>query len=82
MAVTVEFGDSLRARLGGAEDMEVAAGTVHSALIRVAQSYPSLHLFNCEGELRSILRLHKNGQPAAAAETLQDGDRLMLSLSA
>ena len=39
--------------------MAVDAVSVHGALVQIARTYPSLHMFNCEGELRSILKVQK-----------------------
>ena len=82
MAVKVEFSDKLREWVGAMEDMEVSAGTVHQALFAVARVYPALHMFNCEGELRSILRFTKNGQPAKVTDALTDGDTVQISVGA
>lgn len=80
MTITVEFDDKIRQKIGGAERLDVTATTVHGALIQVARTYPALHMFNCEGELRSILRVTRNGQPAAAGEALAEGDALRLGM--
>ncbi len=60
--------------------MEVTGRTVHQALFQVARTYPALHMFNCDGELRSILKAVKNGEPATVTDALQDGDILLLSI--
>ena len=82
MAVKVEFSDKLREWVGAMEDMEVSASTVHQALFAVARAYPALHMFNCEGELRSILKFTRNGQPAKVADPLTDGDTVQLTAGA
>ena len=82
MAVKVEFSDKMREWVGAMEDMEVSAQTVHQALFAVARAYPALHMFNCEGEMRSILRFTKNGQPAKVTDTLAEGDTVQLSVGA
>ncbi|MBV9849297.1 MAG: MoaD/ThiS family protein [Armatimonadetes bacterium] len=82
MAIKVEFSEKLRQWVGEMEDMEVSAQTVHQALFAVARAYPALHMFNCEGELRSILRFTRNGQPAKVTDALQDGDTVQLSVGA
>ena len=82
MAVKVEFDDKLQQWVGKMQDMEVSAPTVHQALFQVARAYPALHMFNCEGELRSILRFTKNGQPAQVTDALGEGDTVQLSVGA
>jgi hypothetical protein len=78
MAIKVEFDEKVSQKIGGAEGMAVDAASVHGALIQVARTYPALHMFNCEGELRSILKVQKNGQPATVRDDLNDGDMLRL----
>ena len=82
MTVTVDFDDALRAKLGGPQALELSATTVHGALIQVAQAYPALHMFNCEGELRSILKIRKNELPVTVKDALADGDTLLLYMGA
>ncbi len=78
MAITVEFDEKVSRMIGGAEGMALDAASVHGALIQIARTYPSLHMFNCEGELRSILKVQRNGQPATGRYELNDGDSLRL----
>lgn len=78
MAITVEFNEKVSRMIGGAEGMAVDAVSVHGALIQVARTYPALHMFNCEGELRSILKVQKNGESATVRDELSDGDTLRL----
>ena len=80
MAIKVEFSDKLRQWIGDTQDLEVSAETVHQALFQVARAYPSLHMFNCEGELRSILRFTRNGHPAKVTDALHDGDTVQLTV--
>lgn len=80
MAVNIEFDGRVRELAGGADGLEVTAPTVREALYQVARSYPSLRLFNCEGELRSIIKLQRNGTPTTLADTVQDGDAVRLSV--
>ena len=80
MAVRVEFNEALRQKLGGAEGLDVAAVTVHAALIEVAKMYPALHMFNCDGELRGTLKAKRGGAPVPVSETLADGDRIELAM--
>ncbi len=82
MAIKVEFSDALRQWVGEMTDMETSAQTVHQALFAVARAYPALHMFNCEGELRSILRFRKNGEPAKVTDALVDGDTVQLTVGA
>ena len=78
MAIKVEFDENVSQKIGGAEGMAVDALSVHGALIQIARTYPALHMFNCDGELRSILKVQKNGQPATVHDELKDGDFLRL----
>ena len=80
MAIYVEFDEKVSQLAGGAAGTEVNARTIHEALIQVARAYPSLHMFNCDGELRGILRVWRNGQPATVTEALEEGDTLRLSV--
>lgn len=80
MAIHVQFDEKIRQRVGAPESMPVTAKTVHQALFQVAAAYPALHMFNCEGEMRSILRVAKNGQPTKVTEPLADGDIVQISL--
>lgn len=79
----IEFDAKVSQIAGGAGGMEVtapAASTVQAALFQVAQAFPALHLFNCEGEMRSILRVKKNDQPAALTDTITETDTLRLGV--
>jgi len=80
MAVTVIFDDKLRLKLGDLEQIEVDAKTIHGALLTVSKTYPVLHLLNCDGDLRSIVKFHKNGNPAKVTEEVADGDTIGLSI--
>ena len=82
MAIRVEFNGRLRERTGGAEGLDVSAATVGEALIQVARAYPALHMLNCDGEVRSVFRVQKNGQPPPLTEPLADGDTLLLAVGA
>ena len=80
--VSVQFDEKLSTLAGGAGGLRVPAPaqTVRDVLILVARAFPALHLFNCEGELRRIVRVERNGQPAVLPEAVQDGDTLRLSV--
>ena len=78
MTIRVQFDENVRALAGGPSEIQVTGQTVLDALIQVARAYPSLHLFNCEGELRRIIRVQRNGQPTALTEVLQEDDTLRL----
>lgn len=78
MSVKVQFDAALGRLAGGATEIEVTGETVREALFQVARAYPSLHLFNCEGELRGIVRVQRNGQPATLTDALATGDTLLL----
>ena len=78
--IPIESDDRLTELAGGATGLEVNATSVHGALIQVAKAHPKFRMFNCDGELRSILRVHCKGAPAAIGDTLAKGDALRLSL--
>lgn len=80
MAIRVQFDGKISSLAGGASETEVAGGTVREALFQVARAFPALHLFNCEGELRRIIRVRRNGEPAELTDAVQDGDTLRLSV--
>lgn len=80
MQVTVTFDSKLSQKIGSKSVVQVTAATVHEALFEVAVLYPALHLFNCDGELRSILRFAKNGTAVAVTEAVLDGDIIGLSI--
>lgn len=82
MPIQVQFDEKIHQRVGAPEAMEMTAQTVQHALYQVAAAYPGLHMFNCEGQLRSILRFAKNGLPATLTEPLADGDTVQLSMGA
>lgn len=46
---------------------------------QVAQAYPAFRMFNCDGELRSILRLRRNGAPAQVGGALAEGEESPLA---
>jgi len=82
--VRVEFDETVSRLAGGATGLDaVTAATVHAALIQIARTYPRIHLFNCDGDLRGILRVYRNGQPVASVRTepLDDGDVLRLAVT-
>lgn len=80
MAVTVEFDQRVSELAGGAAGMPVTAPTVREALFQVARHFPALRLFNCEGELRSIMRVRRGGAPVALADPVQDGETVRLGI--
>ena len=82
MPITIQFDEKIRQKVGAPETMEVTAETIQYALFQVAAAYPGLHMFNCEGELRSILHFAKNGEPAQLTVSTADGDKVQLSMSA
>ena len=80
MTIPIEFDDRLTEMADGTAGLTVSATSVHGALIQVAKAHPKFRMFNCDGELRSILRVHRNGTPAAIGDALAEGDSLRLSL--
>ncbi len=83
MAVRIQFDPSMARLATGLEELEVPPGTIKEALVAVARRFPLLQsrLFNCEGEMRTIVRLRRNGEPADAAGQVSDGDTLLLTLA-
>lgn len=82
MAYPVEFDNTVAQWAGGETGTQASGSTVQEALFQVARSYPSFRLFNCEGELRSIVKVSRNDVPAKLDEPLVDGDTLRLSVGA
>ncbi len=80
MTIPIEFDDRLTQIAGGATGLTVNAASVHGALVQVAKAYPAFRMFNCDGALRSILRVHRSGAPAQVGDALAEGDTLRLSL--
>ena len=81
MTIRVHFDAALSRMAGGATEVPVTGQTVRDALFQVARAFPALHLFNCEGELRRIVRVqHGDGRAAALADVLADGDTLRLTV--
>lgn len=77
----VEFDAKVSQLAGGAPGAEVkTAALVRDVLYEVAKAFPSLHLFNCEGEIRAIMRVRRNNQPAALTEPLAETDTLRLGV--
>lgn len=82
MAVTVRFGDRVREMAGGPCEVEAQASTVRDALTQVMRACPKLgpRLLNCDGELRSIVRITRRGEDVAPTDTTEDGDELILEI--
>ena len=79
MTVRVDF-DARLTEKAGAPGADVSADTVHGALFAVARQFPIFHMFNCDGELRGILKVERNGEPTAVTDVLMAGDQLRLYL--
>ena len=79
MTIRVDFDDRLTEK-AGASGTDVSATTVHGALFAVAREFPIFHMFNCDGELRGILKVERNGEPTTVTQSLSGGDRLRLYL--
>lgn len=79
MAITVRFDDKVRERVG-AEELECSGATVREALFQVSKTYPVLHMFNCDGDLRGTLKVSRGGEPAAMTDTVEDGGVLELGI--
>lgn len=82
MPVTIEFDETIGRLAGGATELQVDGKSVQDVLVQVARQYASLRLFNCEGEMRSIVRVTRDGAPVALADAVADGDRLRLAVKA
>jgi hypothetical protein len=80
MSIPVAFDAKVTEWAGGVSGMDVSAPTVQEALFQVARAYPAFRMFNCDAELRSILKVQHNGAPADFAAPLADGDTLTLSV--
>ncbi len=82
MAVHIEFDPSMARLAGGLEPMEAEPAAVQQVLTQVARRYPPLQtrLFNCEGEMRNVVKVRLNGQPTQPAALVKDGDTLLLTL--
>lgn len=80
MAVTVQLDPALSSMTGGATTLTVEGSTVREAMVQVARTFPSLRLINCEGEMRGIMKVLRNGSRADLAEPLHDGDTLLLTV--
>jgi molybdopterin converting factor small subunit len=80
VAHQVDFDNTVSQWAGGTTSTEVAGQTVQEALFQVAKLYPSFRLFNCAGELRSIVKVARNDAPAKLDEALDPGDTIKLSV--
>jgi len=84
LAITLQLNPKL-AELAGVDSVEVDAATVQDAVIALAKAHRPVgaRIFNCEGELRSVVKVEVNGEatPASAATrtVLKDGDVVRLS---
>jgi hypothetical protein len=82
LAVTIRLNEKLVQWSGGAAEAAVTAGTVREALLQLARLQPALatRLFNCDGEIRTLFRFLRNGEPLTLDTPLHDGDTLHLEL--
>lgn len=80
MAITVKFDDKVRERVGGAGELECQGATVREALYQVSKTYPVLHMFNCDGELRGVLKIRCGGEPVEMSDAVEDGGVLELGI--
>ena len=80
MAVTVQLDSKLAALAGGTGEIDVSADTVGAAVAQIVRAHPALQsrLLNCEGEIRSIVRVTRNGAPTTAEDPVHDGDTVRL----
>ncbi|HZT42850.1 MAG TPA: MoaD/ThiS family protein [Chthonomonadaceae bacterium] len=83
MAVTIKLNEKLVQWSGGTAEATVTAATVREALLQLARQQPALatRLFNCDGELRTLFRFTRNGEPVTLDTPLHDGDTLLLELA-
>lgn len=80
MSIPVIFDAKVTEWAKGESGMDVAAPTVQEALFQVAKAYPAFRMFNCDAELRSILKVTHNGAPADVSAPLAEGDTLGLGV--
>lgn len=81
MSVQVEFDPKVQEKTNGAAGATVSGTTVREALYQVAVSHPSLRLFNCEGEMRSVFHIRQGDAPTTLDAPVSDGDTVTLALS-
>lgn len=83
-AVTVTVPGLLARFTDGRQTVPVEAGTIDAALDRLVDIHPALapHLFDGEGNLRTHLRLYRNGRgvewEASGTARLDAGDEVLL----
>jgi hypothetical protein len=82
MTIQVLFDTQVQQKVGGSTGQTVTAATAREALYQVARQHPSLRLFNCEGEMRSVYKIFRENAPLALDATMQEGDSVLLSLGA
>src|SRR5205807_2408368 len=85
LAWSDEVDPTIAERAGGVEKVEVNAANVQDAVVALAKLHRAIgaRIFNCEGALRSVVKVEVNGQavPAdqAANTPVSEGDVLRLS---
>lgn len=87
MAVAIELNSKLADLAGGVEKLEVEAATLQDAVVALAKLHRPIgaRIFNCEGSLRSIVRVEVNGEAVrtedASSVKLSDGDVVRIAFS-
>lgn len=85
MPLTIELNPRLAELAGGVATLQVEAETVKDAVVALAKVQRGIgaRVFNCEGELRSVLKIQVNGQPVpadrASDTAVSDGDTIQLA---
>jgi hypothetical protein len=82
MTIQIIFDAQVQQKIGGSAGQTVTAATTLEALYQVARQHPSLRLFNCEGEMRSVYKIFRENAPLALDAPVQEGDTVLLSLGA
>lgn len=80
MAIHVEFDGKVIEWANGANGIDVDGATIQEALYKVSKAYPSFRMFNCDGELRSILKVKRGTEQADLKAVALEGETLTLSV--
>ncbi len=80
MTIQVQFDPQVQEKAGGASGQTATAATVREALFQVARQHPSLRLFNCEGEMRSVYHVRQGDSVVSLDAPTREGEALTLSL--
>jgi len=83
MSINVKLSLLLRQFTNGQEVVEVTGYSVQECLDALTVQFPDMRrwLFTKQGEVATHVRLFINRQQASAAESLKDGDELIILLA-